>query len=46
LQLPEGLAVILPRPRAAQPALDLWPVALGEVIEHVALLVTVMATSP
>jgi hypothetical protein len=33
-------------PRLAQPGLDRWPVALGEMLEHVSLLVAVMATSP
>jgi hypothetical protein len=44
-ELLERLAVIVARPRAAQPSLDGRPVALGQVLDHVALLVHVMPTS-
>jgi len=45
-ELLERPLVVGLRPRPAQPALDEISITLGEVIEDVALLVDLMATSP
>jgi len=45
LQVGERPVVIVKLPCPAQPALHRRAVAFGQVVEHVALLVTVMPTS-
>jgi hypothetical protein len=46
VELLECAVVVGLLPRPAEPRLDRLAVALGEVVEHVSLLVPIMATSP